>query len=403
MTGILDGIRIIDWTHWHFGPAGAAYLADMGAEVIHVEEAGVGDGLRGLRTFFGRSTEIKGRNIGFEEINRNKKGIALKLDTPAGMEVMHRLIKTSHVFLTTIRPKARVKLGLDYENVRKLNPDIIYVSGSTFGPKGPDKDLPGLEVAAYARSGMMWGSGEEGMPPIQPTAGMGDRMGSIYFAYATVCAILAKERHGIAQEVNVSLLGSMIDLQRWAIQSTLLFGNDYPRQLRAAAKNPIYNYYKCKDGQWIALGLLQSDRHWSNFCKAIDRPELENAPKFKDAKAREENCETLIGILDKALAVRTYDEWESRFKKVDFLFAKINRFVDLPSDPQVQANNYVMDWEHPVVGHLKTVGFPIDYSRTPCTLRMPGPEVGQHTEEVLLDVCGYTWEEISSLRGKGAF
>ena len=400
MPQILQGIRVIDWSLFHVGPVAAAMLADAGADVIHVEEKS-GDPSRGISRFYGQSLIVKDRNIIFEEFNRNKRGITLDLKKPEGLQAMYRLVEKSDVFLTNFRLSAIKRLGLDYDTLVKYNPKIIYAHSSTFGSKGPNRDRPGLEPITIASSGMMLSSGEEGMPPIVPTVGMGDRIGAIFLAYATLLALLARERHGISQFVSSSALGSMLNLEAWSMIPVLFFGNDPPRQRRDSCKNPLNNFYLCKDGVWIQFALLQSDRHWPEFCRVIGIQELERSEKFESEEKRMANHVELIAILDRQFASKTYEEWKSIFLKTDLLFARINKLSDVASDPQVLENKFILDWDHPHFGKIKFPGFCYELSKTPPSIRSAAPTLGQHTEEVLLEL-GYTWDDIVKLKDKEA-
>lgn len=395
---ILEGIRVIDWTQHQAGPYASAMLADLGAEVIHIEERERGDAFRGTRAMFGVPTGLPGgRNVLMEEMNRNKKSLAIDLSKPKGREIIYRLVEKSDVFLTTFR-RAEGK-SLDYETLCKHNPRLIYAFGSGFGAKGPDSQAPSFELMALARSGAMLASGEAGQQPIYITGGIGDRTTSIFLAYGIMAALLARERLGIAQQITVSQLGAMIVLQGLSVLAPLLLGKEYERHDRARTRNPLYNWYKCKDSRWLALGMVQPDRYWPTFCKAIGMPELENDPKFANMEKREENCQELISLLDKVFATRTYEEWEQSFKQSgELIFTIVNSMSDLASDPQVLANEYILNWNHPDLGPIKFVGFPVDFSKTPTALRSPAPQFGQHSEEVLIGILGYTWEEISELR-----
>ncbi len=399
MKMILDGIRVIDWTQWHAGPHAATMLADLGAEVIHIERLVQGDGFRGAKAIFGVPVELGfGRNLAFEDLNRGKKGMALDVSKAEGQEIIYQLVKKSDVFMTNFRGAQRV--GVDYETLRQHNPRLIYASISGFGTKGPDKDAPVLELAGYARSGIMLGSGEEGMSPVYITCGTGDRITGIFLAYGIIAALLGRERLGIVQEVSTSLLGALVTIQGIGVLPTLLVGKEYERPPRARANNPLFNTYLCKDGRWVALSSTQ-DVYWPIVCKAIGMAELEKDPRFSNLAKRQENKEELISLLDRVFATKSSKEWAEVMRQTDLIFSVVNSMMDLGSDPQVLENHYILDWNHPVLGPVKWVGFPVEFSETPVTLRGPAPELGQHTEEILSEVLGYTWDNISKLREKG--
>ncbi len=386
---ILEGIRVIDATGWIVGTSCSARLADFGADVIKVEAWGKGDPERGFKTFYGMALDLPdGHHAGFEVLNRNKRGIALNLEKAEGKEVMRRLVEKSDIFITNFRTKALFKLGIDYDSVARYKDDIIYVVASIFGEKGPDSDVGGFDNSGQARSGIMMRSGEPDMPPVQLVLGLLDHTTSINMAFSAIAALRARDRYGIGQKVSISMLGSAIDLNIWA-NGLYLFANlVHPRHDRAAPGNPLYNYYKCKDGKWILLSSLY-EKNWVPFCKAVDRPDLTKDPRFTNLEKRAEHSRELTAIVDQILGSRNREEWEGRFKEFDILFAPFNDIPDLVSDPQVIANEYVTEFEHDYFGKVKYIGFPYKFSQTPVSIRGRAPMFGEHTEEVLLEI-GYT-------------
>ncbi len=398
MNSILEGVRVIDWTIWHQGPFACALLTDLGAEVIHVEQLGQGDPLRGHKKAMGLPLEVGGRHIIFEDINYSKKGIAIDLSKPQGKEIIQKLVSKSDVFVTNFRQKAVGKFGLDYESLSRDNPQLIYALGSGFGTNGPDAEAPSLDLIATARSGIMFSAGQEGTPPTMVGVTVGDRIGGLFLSYGIIAALLARQRTGEGQKVEASQLGSLIALQGVPVAVTLVYGQDLPRNQRDGAVNPLYNFYQCQDGEWIAFGMLQSDRYWPAFCQAIGIPELEKNPKFENWLAREKNSRELVKVLDKVFATKKFKKWREVFRAGDFIFSKINRLSDLASDPQILANEYITNWDHPAMGSIKCIGSPLKFSKSPLSPRSAAPEIGQDTEDVLVNICNYGWEEIEELR-----
>ena len=397
---ILEGVRVIDWTAFLVGPVAGAMLGDLGADVIKVEQMGRGDPLRGLRTFFGVPLGLPhGRHAAFEHHNRNKRGIVIDLESPRGQEVIHRLMRKADVFLTNFRPQACARLGLEYEGLSQHNPKLIYARASGFGEKGPDSNLPSIDLIPQARSGIMMASGEPHMPPVHISTGLADSVTAMMLAYGVISALLDRERSGTGQMVTVSQLGSMMALQGFLVQLKFFPGLDFPRHDRARPTNPLYNYYKCQDDRWMALALIL-DRHWPPFCRALELPDLETDPRFEDTDKRKQNRQELTSLLDRVFATKPYHEWERAFREADLIFGPIQEIADLSTDPQVIENEYVTGFDHPYFGKVKYPGFPVHFSRTPARLRMAAPEFGQHTEEVLLEN-GYSWDDIAELGGQG--
>lgn len=400
MSMPLEGIRVLDWTVWQQGPVATALLGDLGAEVIKIEERLSGDPGRGLRRVRGISPLLAGgRNFYFEYNNHNKKSIALDLKKEEAKEIVYRLAEVSDVFVQNFRQGVAARLGLDYGSLRRYNPRLIYATASGYGPQGPDRGKPAMDYQGLARSGIMTAIGEPDMPPLAMAGGIADQMGAIMLAYGILAALLARERLGIGQEVDVSHLGSMVTLQGLNVAASLLLGRELPRQYRNRADNPLWNHYRCKDGRWIALAHLQPDRYWADFCHALGIEHLENAPRFADMEKRAQNSPELIAILDEIFPTKTYQEWEKALQeKGDFIYTQIQSISDLAADPQVMENEYIVDFDHPTLGKVKMPGLPVRFSKTPGSIRTPAPELGEHTEEILKDVLKYSWEEIAHLK-----
>ena len=189
-------------------------------------------------------------------------------------------------------------------------------------------------------------------------------------------------------------------LQGLSLSSRLMNGAAFPRMERGRAGNPLWNHYRCKDDRWIALAMLQSDRYWPDFARALDHPEWVDDERFSDLRARAANAETVVRELDTVFATRNRDEWLALLKERegDFIYTVVNSLDDLPDDPQVRANDYIVDFEHPAHGTVQMIGMPVHLSKTPGKVRMAAPEFGQHTDEILHDVLGYSWDRIGDLR-----
>jgi crotonobetainyl-CoA:carnitine CoA-transferase CaiB-like acyl-CoA transferase len=284
--------------------------------------------------------------------------------------------------------------------LKARNPRIVYASATGYGPEGPDSAEPSFDHLGLARSGIMNAAGEPDMPPLGITGGIADQMGAIMLAYGVMTALVARERHGLGQEVNASHLGSMAYLQGLSLSMKLMAGIAMPRTFRTRSFNALWNHYCCADGSWIALAMLQADRYWPDVARIIGRPELVEDPRFSDMAARAQHSEECVAILDEAFAKRSREEWLRILREddSDLIYTVVNTVDDLPDDPQVQANDYIVDFDHPTYGATKVVGLPVGLSETPGSVRAPAPELGQHTEEVLLDVLGWDWERIEALR-----
>ena len=400
-TGPLDGIRVIDWTMWQFGPVSTMMLADLGAEVIKVESLD-GDLGRQFNRVAGASSVLPGGiNSYFECLNRQKKSIALDLKHPKGVEVIHRLVAKSDVFVENFRNGVAERLGLGYDDLIKHNPKIVYGSATGYGPKGPDADKPAFALTGEARSGSLWWAGpDDGVP--YSVGGMADQMAGIMLSYGVLGGLVARERMGIGQKVDASHLGSIMWLGGMRYGMALLTKNAPARIDRSLARNPLWNYYKCKDDRWIAFSMNQSDRYWPFICKAIDRNDLMEDKRFDSMEDRTDNRRELVEILDEVFINRTREEWAELFTgNEDIIWERVQDAFDLPNDPQVIANNYIVDFDHPVVGPSKWLQTPLGYSKTPLSTRKMAPAHGEDTEEILIDTLGYTWDDIALLQDEG--
>ncbi len=399
----LEGIRVVDWTIWQQGPVCSAMLADLGAEVIKLEERESGDPGRGIVRMSGLDVGSR-PNFYFEANNRNKKSLTIDLRRPEARELVYDLVAKSDVFVQNFRKGVAARLGLDYATLRERNPKLVYASATGYGPEGPDSGDPSFDYLGLARSGIMFAAGEPDMPPLAIGGGIADQMGAIMLAYGVLAALLARDRHGIGQEVDASHLGSMAMLQGLSLSMRLMMGAAMPRTFRNRAANPLWNHYECADGKWLALAMLQPDRYWVDFANAIGRPELLSDERFATLASRAQNAEACVAIIDAAFRSKPRAEWMRilRESKGDFIFTLVNALQELPDDPQMRVNDYIVDVDHPAHGKTPMVGLPVRLSRTPASVRTPAPEHGQHTEEILLEILGYDWDRIAALREKKA-
>jgi formyl-CoA transferase len=385
---------------WQFGPVSTMMLADMGAEVIKVESL---DGDHGRQ--FGRVGGVEsdlpeGVNAYFEGMNRQKLGIALDLKNPRGVEILHKLVKKSDVFVENFRKGVAERLGIGYEDLIQHNPRIIYGSASGYGPEGPDSGKPALALTAEARSGALWWSGPDDNTPY--AVGIADQAAGIMLSYGVLGAIIARERFGFGQRVDVSHLGSMMWTRGMQNGISLLTNEEFQRQDWKHAGQVLWNYYPCKDGEWLAFSMSQGDRYWPTFCRGLERPELIEDERFSTLAARYENREELIELLASIFLTRTRPEWERAMETAgDLIYERVQRTLDLVDDPQVVENNYVVDFDHPVLGDTKWLQTPVTYSKTPLSTRKMAPAHGEDTERLLIELLDYTWDDIASLQDDG--
>ncbi len=405
MAGVLDGIKIVSMEQWTVLPMATVYLADWGADVVGVEPV-TGEPTRGLvRIAGGVPTRIRLGGVEVNPVvellhNRNKRNMAVNLKKESGRDILCQLVQKSDVFLSNYEMNTLKKLRLDYDTLSQLNPRLIYGILNGYGSKGPDKDEPGYdEVSAWARSGLEYlVTHPGGSPPKQPP-GMGDRNTSVHIVAGVVGALLNRERTGKGQELEFSLFHCALWSISRNIQSALSGLPESGNVPRTKAYNPIQTDYRTKDDRWIRFCMPQSDRYWPDFCRTVDRPELENDPRFNNMDMRRQNCEELIRILDEVFASKTIEEWEKLCRKHNLIYSRVQTPAEVVTDPQALANDYFVDLPHPA-GRMKALASPTKFYQNPASARTPAPELGQHNEEILLDL-GYSREDITQLKEQG--
>lgn len=399
MNGPLFGVRVVELGIWVAVPSAAAVLSDWGADVVKIEQPD-GDPLRGLAAT-GLVPYQPDINPAFQLDNRGKRSIVLDLRVAAGREAAHRLIAHADVFVSNIRRQKLAALGMGYSTLRQLNPRLIYASLSGYGSVGPESDRAAFDYAAFwARSGIMASLGEpEGPPPTQ-RPGMGDHMVGLAMAGAIAAALYARKATGTGQEVQTSLFEAGLWMLASDIQAALTTGYCHTPGGRGAAPNPLFNFYRTSDGQWLHLVMLQPDRHWSAFCHALQRIDLIEDARFRDAVSRFQSCRELIRILDSVFARRTLAEWAATLDAAGCYWGRVQAVADVIDDSQAAAIEAFTPVE--LDGRpLHIVRSPIRFECTPAAVRAAAPELGQHTEEILLE-SGYGWDDIAALKETGA-
>jgi len=397
----LEGIRVLECGIYHAGPGASAILGDLGADVIKIEQPGLGDPIRQQKKIGRIQMGLPGdRNLFCEGANRNKKSVTINLKSTKGQEIAHHLVTLSDVFLTNIRRQAIVKMNMTYPTLSQINPRLIYAYVSAFGPEGPDKDRGGFDYLGQARSGFMFSMGESHLLPMTCQFGIIDQATAIIASQQIITALYMRERFDMGQEVHVSILGSTMFLLYFNILIAQMGGIDVPPHVRNK-EHALRNYYRCGDGRWIMLTLAPPERFWGTFCRALGHPELEKNPLFNTEDKKLENAEQLVAVLDDIFATRSLDAWLRIFGEHDIFCCGVNSPMDLAHDPQIMENRYLIDFEHPTMGKVKIPGYPAHFSKSRAETTSAAPELGEHTEEVLRELCHYTRDEIRHLREDG--
>src|SRR5262245_11452440 len=401
MEPVLQGVRVVEVAQWWFVPAAGAVLADWGADVIKVEHPVQGDPQRGLVTS-GLVPAAGGVNFMVEQPNRGKRSVGIDLAHPRGLALLHRLVETADVFLTNFLPPARRRLKIDVEDIRRVNPRIIYVRGHGQGARGPDAEKGGYDAASFWCRG---GIGNALTPagaaaPVMQRAAFGDSTGGMALAGGIAAALFRRQRTGEPAVVDVSLLGTAMWLMAPDIVASKLLGIDLPFPDRTQAPNPIVNSYRTADGRWLFLNMLQPDRFWPDLCTRLGRPDLITDPRFADGQARFANRAECVRVLDEIFAARPLADWQARLADAEGVWAPLQTAAEPPADPQAQANGYLPEVDRGDGTHFSLVGNPVQFDDAVPALG-PAPDLGQHTEEVLLEL-GVTWEELAECKEAGA-
>ena len=400
--GPLSGIRILEAAAWTFVPAAGAVLAEWGAEVIKIEPRVGGDPQRGLITMGLVPGGPDGVNYMIEMPNRGKKSIGIDMTTPGGREVVHELAKTCDVFVTSYLPSRRKRFGIDVDDIRAVNPDIIYVRGSGYGPKGVDADKAGYDgVSFWSRGGISDALTRDLPEPVLQTPAFGDLLGGMTIAGGIAGALYKRKATGETSIVDVSLLGLAAWTMTPQVMAAMLYGGDpIPQFTHRDMPNPLVGNYRTKDNRYITLMMLQGDKFYPEFMTVIGRGDLVQDTRFADGHSRFENRGELIDILDDEFAARTVEQWREILKPLSGAWSVFQKTSELRDDPAVVANGYI-----PTVNAMNGAPYilptnPVQFDGQ-AVQPTGAPEHGQHTEEVMLEA-GIEWDKIEQYKQDGA-
>jgi crotonobetainyl-CoA:carnitine CoA-transferase CaiB-like acyl-CoA transferase len=399
MTAVLAGIRVIEVAEWGFVPSAATVLGDWGAEVVKIEHPRTGDPIRGLITA-GIVPGAAGRNFFVEHLSRNKRSVGIDLAKPDGRALLDKLVARADVFLTSFLDDARERLRITWDDLRAVNPRLIYARGCGQGRRGPDARKGGYDgVSFWARGGIADRLSTPGEPPIQQRPAFGDFIGGMAIAGGIAAALFHRERTGQGIEVDVSLLGTAIWVLAPDITAALLYGNMLPSagEMRGMSPNPLVGTYRCADGKAIVLMMLQAERFWPHFAETIGRRDL--LERWPTAEARQTHREAIAAELAAHFAARPRAEWEALLRPSDCIWGPLQTPLDLPDDPQVAANGY-LPASPTADGPVRVCASPVQFGGELPAVRTPAEEVGAETEVVLQEI-GCTWEEIARLKDAG--
>lgn len=397
----LEGTRVLDLTRALAGPFCTMMLGDLGADVIKVERPGRGDESRGWGPpFVGEPYgPYPGESAYFISTNRNKRSITINLKSQEGQGIVRRLAAESDAFVENFRSGVLDKMGLGYEDLHAVNPRLVYCSISGYGRTGPYAKRPGYDLVIQAEGGFMGITGPEEGPPYRVGVPIIDICAGMFSATAILAALRARDVTGEGQLIDLSLLDTQVALLA-NVASNYLVGGQVPRRLGNAHPNIApYEAFRARDG-WFALAAA-NQRQWAILCEAIGQPELRDDPRFADNNARVQNRAALREVLEAAFAVRDADEWLAQFREAGLPCGPINSIPEVFAHPQAEARGLSVEAEHTTAGTVQLPGFPYKLSETPAEVRQPPPTLGQHTDEVLRELLGYSREEISDYVARG--
>lgn len=370
----LHGIRVVDLTRVLSGPFCSMLLGDMGAEVIKIESPS-GDPVRG------QGHHKNGFSWYFAGFNRNKKSVVLDLYSDEGRADLARLIKTADVLVENFRPGVLAKMGFSQERLDELNPRLVVASVNGFGSKGPYTDRPAFDFIAQAMSGFMSVNGPEGEAPLRAAQPVTDLVAGLYTAFGVVSALHGRNRDGRGQAVETSMVNGVLSMMAYLASEHFVTGENPQRTGNDHPLVAPYGLYDTADGQ-IAIA-PSNDQVLQRLLTEIGLAELLEDPRFDSNAKRFERRDELHGILDAALASDTQENWIIRLNRAGVPTGKIQTLKDVFEDPQIKAQEMSIDVPHGDRGEVRMLGFPVKLSRTPCEVRLPAPELGEHTEEVL--------------------
>lgn len=391
MGGTLEGIKVVDLTRVLAGPYCTMLLADLGAEVVKVERPGTGDDSRAFGPY------QNGESAYFMSINRGKKSISLNLKSDKGKQILQDLVKDADVLVENFKPGVMQRLGLDYEQLRKINPKLIYCASSGFGQTGPYSRRAAYDLVIQGMGGLMSITGPDATTPSKVGSSVADIFAGVFSTIGILAALNRRHQTGVGQMVDVAMLDCMVAILENAIARFTTTGVDpVPIGNRHPSIAP-FTSIKTSDGFVnIACG---NDLLWQKFCEVIEIPEIAKEERFLTNELRCQNMPELLPILGSAMSGQTTDTWLKKLEEAQIPAGPINSISDLLSDPHVIAREMLVELNHPVAGKVKVPGSPIKLSEDPAQIVDASPLLGQHTEEILAGL-GYSKNDIAELKNQ---
>ena len=400
MKKALEGIRVADLSHVLAAPTCTMFLADLGAEVIHIEPKN-GDDAREIGPYVGGEHDIN-KSSYFISLNRNKKSLVLNLKSDRGKEILREIIAVSDVVIENFRPMTMKKLGFDWPDIQKINPRAIYCSVCGFGHDSLPAYAarPAYDMVAQAYSGIMSITGPEEGPPCRVGSSVGDIIAGHQATIGILAALLHREKTGRGQHLDCSMVDGLFSVLENAVSRYTVTGV-VPGPLGGAhASITPFQGFETKDGSWL-VAAIGNDNLWAKYCDVIGRSDLTEHPKFQTNVLRSEHKKELMPILSVEMARKTSREWSDIFDEAELPYSPINNIQDICEDPHIGHRNMLVEIDQPGIGKMKIVGSPIKLSETPGEVYAPAPLLGEHSEWVLRKILNYSDEEIKTMKKEG--
>ena len=411
MPGPLTGIRVLDLTRILSGPFCTMVMADLGADVIKIEQPVTGDPARGNGPFItkgddGNPTAAAGQaddsfSSYFLSINRGKRSVALDLGKREGRDLLLRMAEHADVLVENFRPGTMQRFGLDYEALNARNPKLVVASISGFGQTGPYAQRPALDVIVQGMGGMLSITGEPGGGPVRPGASMGDLTAALFTTIAIQSALLERERSGEGQYIDVSMLDCQVAIMENAFMRYFALGQIPQRIGTRHPSSTPFQAFQTADGHLVIAIMGGSTDQWPLFCAAIDHPELIDDERYVTGWGRTQHYHELIPVIEDAMRERTTAEWVTILSEMGIPVGPVQNIAEVAVDPQVNERGMFVELEHPGLGGVQFTGNPIKMSRTPSGPTQFPPALGEHTDEVLGELLGMSASDVANLREAG--